>query len=84
MSTETFEDLTNIYYNKKAKHYYVHKMVHGDRRYYGCYKTLKEAIKRRDELREQDWQVKGNKRHEYRGVDERIARMYGIQEEDIP
>ena len=84
MSTETFEDLTNIYYSKQGKHYYIHKMVHGDRRYYGCYKTLKEAIKRRDELREQDWQVKGNKRHEYIPVDRRVARMYGIQEEDIP
>ena len=84
MSTETYEDLTNIYYSKQGKHYYIHKMVHGDRRYYGCYKTLKEAIKRRDELREQDWQVKGNKRYEYIPVDRRVARMYGIQEEDIP
>ena len=75
------KDLRNIYYNKQNNYYYIHKMIGGKRRYYGCFKELSEAIQRRDELRENEWSdsVKAN----YTPVKERIARMFNIDVEEM-
>ena len=57
-------------------------MIGGKRRYYGCFRELTDAIRRRDELIGSDWNepISGN----YAPVKERIAKMYGLNEEDIP
>lgn len=35
----------------------IQKKVNGELKHYGCFKTLKEALKRRDELIEREWVV---------------------------
>jgi hypothetical protein len=47
----------NIHWSKKLKNFQITKMIQSKTKYFGGYKTLEEAIKRRDELISNNWVI---------------------------
>ena len=80
--------MKNIYYVKSNGYYVVAKQIHGERRYYGSYKSLEVAREVRDYLESRGWNVDPCSRYfmfdKSKGVKSRVARMFNVSLEELP
>ena len=78
-----------IYQNKKGL-FYIMKTMYGERRYYGTYDNLDDAIRVRDYLESKKWLViperiaRTTKNTNPDNVRSRVARMFNVPVEDLP